>query len=245
MRVVLEHQLARIDRLVAELLELAADREARPLGRDEQAHAGVARIGLRIGLHQHGEAMAFDAVGDPGLGAVDAHSRHCRRAWPTMRIACRSVPASGSVSARPPRISPEANLGSQCCLLARRAELLDGQRQHQVGVEDAGDRHPHRRDAHHDLGVGRGRQAEAAIFRADRGAEQAELLHLLDDLGRPLVGVVEFLHARRHLALDPPVDGGQQLGFVGLVDRVHPVLPASIMPDGRRPTRPRNLRTKP
>ena len=30
-----------------------------------------------------------------------------------MRIACRSVPALGSVSASPPRISPEANLGSQ------------------------------------------------------------------------------------------------------------------------------------
>ncbi len=30
-----------------------------------------------------------------------------------MRIDCRSVPASGSVSASPPRISPVANLGSQ------------------------------------------------------------------------------------------------------------------------------------
>ena len=30
-----------------------------------------------------------------------------------MRIACRSVPASGSVSASPPRTSPVANLGSQ------------------------------------------------------------------------------------------------------------------------------------
>jgi len=31
-----------------------------------------------------------------------------------MRIACRSVPALGSVSASPPRISPLANFGSQC-----------------------------------------------------------------------------------------------------------------------------------
>ena len=48
-------------------------------------------------------------------------------------------------------------------------------------------------DPHHDLGVGRGRQAEPAILRRDGGAEQAELLHLLDDLGRPAVGVVELL----------------------------------------------------
>jgi len=36
-------------------------------------------------------------------------------------------------------------------LLRFGAELLDGKRQHQVGVENAGERHPHRRDAHHDL----------------------------------------------------------------------------------------------
>ena len=69
--VVLEHQLGGIDRLVAELLELAPDREALLLRRDEQAHALVARLRLRIGLHQQREARAFDAVGDPGLGAVD------------------------------------------------------------------------------------------------------------------------------------------------------------------------------
>jgi hypothetical protein len=45
--------------------------EARALGRDEQAHALVARFGLRIGLGEQREAAALDAVGDPGLGAVD------------------------------------------------------------------------------------------------------------------------------------------------------------------------------
>src|SRR6188472_740369 len=69
--VVLEDQLARIDRVVAELLELAADREARPLGRDEQAHARVARARLGVGLDQQREARALDAVRNPGLGAVD------------------------------------------------------------------------------------------------------------------------------------------------------------------------------
>ena len=69
--IVLEHQLAGIDRLVAELFQLAADGEALLLGRDEQAHALVARLRLGIGLHQQREAAPLDAVGDPRLGAVD------------------------------------------------------------------------------------------------------------------------------------------------------------------------------
>jgi len=39
--VVLKDQLGRIDRLITQLLELAADPETFLLGRDEQAHAGV------------------------------------------------------------------------------------------------------------------------------------------------------------------------------------------------------------
>src|SRR5262249_26117239 len=69
--VILEDQLGGIDRLVAELLELLPDANGVLLGRDEQAHALVARLGFGIGLYQEREAGAFDAVGDPGLGAVD------------------------------------------------------------------------------------------------------------------------------------------------------------------------------
>ena len=97
-RVVVEDQLGGIDALVAELFELAADREARALLGEEQAHAAVPRLGGRVGLDQQREALAVDAVGDPGLGAVD-HVVGRRRAAPTVRIACRSVPQSGSVSA--------------------------------------------------------------------------------------------------------------------------------------------------
>ena len=131
---------------------------------------------------------------------------------------CRSVPASGSVSASPPRTSPLASLGSHVSFCALGAELLDRQRQHQVRVEDAGDGHPVARDAHHDLGVGAGRQAEPAVLRRDGGAEQAQLLHLLDGFGGIAVGVVVFLGDRLDLLLDPPVDGGEQLRFVLRID---------------------------
>ena len=127
---------------------------------------------LRIGLHQQREAGAFDAVGDPGLGAVDdvivavAPRRHADGL---------QIGAGVGLGQRKPAADLAARKRRQPVPLLRRgAELLDRERQHQVRVEDAGDRHPHRGDAHDDLGVGRGRQAEAAVFGADGRAEQAE-----------------------------------------------------------------------
>src|SRR5207248_7285510 len=57
--------------LVAELFQLAADREARSLLGQEKAHAAVARLGRWVGLDQERENLAVDAVRDPSLGAVD------------------------------------------------------------------------------------------------------------------------------------------------------------------------------
>ena len=214
--VVLEHQLARVDRVVAELLELLADAEALLLGRDEQAHALVAGLGVGIGLHQHREAGALDAVGDPGLGAVDdvvvavAPRRHADRLQVGAGVGLGQRQAAADLAA--------GELGQPLRLLRRRAELLDRQRQHQVRVEDAGDRHPHARDLHDDLGVGPGRQAEAAVLGADRGAEQAEPLHLLDDLGRIEVGVVVFLDDGLHVLLEPALDGAKELLLVRRLD---------------------------
>ena len=224
--VILEDQLAQIDRLVAELLELAADLEARPLGRDEEAHAGIARACLGVGLDQQREARALDAVGDPGLGAVDDVVVALTPRGHADRL---QVGAGIGLGQRQPAADlTRGELGQPLALLRLGAELLDRERQHQVRVEDAGDRHPHRGDLHHDLGVGGGRQSQPAILGRDGGAEQAELLHLLDELGRPFVGVVELLDPRRHLALDPAVDGGEKLRLVRRVDLVHFPLPDAL-----------------
>src|SRR5262249_22341390 len=69
--IVLENQLAGIDALVAEFLQLPADAEAGLFGGNEQAHALVSGLRRRVGLDQQGHARALDAVRDPGLGAVD------------------------------------------------------------------------------------------------------------------------------------------------------------------------------
>src|SRR5204863_7597142 len=69
--VIREDQLGRVEPLIAELFELFADREPRPLLGQEEAHAAVARIGGEVRFDQEREDPAVDAVRDPGLGAID------------------------------------------------------------------------------------------------------------------------------------------------------------------------------
>src|SRR5262249_58721943 len=69
--VVVEAELAGIDALITEFLELAADCESRRLLGDQQAHALVSRFGVRISFDQEGEAIPVQTVGDPGLPAIN------------------------------------------------------------------------------------------------------------------------------------------------------------------------------
>src|SRR5688572_14281235 len=78
-------------------------------------------------------------------------------------------------------------------------------------IEDAGQRHPHLRAARHDLRIQRGGQPQPAVSGADGGAEEAELLHLLDHLRRPDVVVLELHHVRRDTAFEPAVDRVEDL----------------------------------
>src|SRR5262249_38315481 len=60
----------------------------------------------------------------------------------------------------------------------------------------------------------------AAPFRSDRGAEEPQLLHSLDEIGGVLVGVLVLARDRYHLALDESAHGLHQLcgqlGMLGL-----------------------------
>ena len=76
-------------------------------------------------------------------------------------------------------------------------------------IENAADRHPHRGHRLHDLRVGAAGQTEAAILSRDRRAEQAERLHLLDDLGGVNIVVLEVMHIRLHVALEEAGDAVQ------------------------------------
>ncbi len=110
-----------------------------------------------------------------------------------VRIACRSVPQSGSVRARPPRSSPVAKRGRYAALLLLGADALHAGRHDQVRVEDAGERHPHLRDLLHDAWRRWWRRARARRSSVrDGGAEQPQRLHLLHHLGRVDVGVLQL-----------------------------------------------------
>ena len=50
----------------------------------------------------------------------------------------------------------------------------------------------------------------------DQRAEQAELLHVLDEVCRPFVGVLELHRDGGDLLLDPLGDGVEHLTLVGL-----------------------------
>jgi hypothetical protein len=207
--VVVEDELCRVDALVAELLELLARREARALLAEQHRHAAVTGLGRGIRLQQDGEAMALDAVGDPGLRAVDDEMVAF-----TARAGADRLQVGAGV--RLGQRETAAQLAGGEPRKIRRLELrtavaLDEQRHHQVRVEDAGERHPCFGDPRDDPRIQLRREAEAAVLGADRRAEQAQLAHALDHLRRPDVVVLELHDLRLDLADEPAVDRVQDL----------------------------------
>ena len=124
------------------------------------------------------------------------------------------MPQFGSVSARPPRDLTAGEPRQEPFPLLVGAEAFHGRRHDQVRVEDAGERHPHFGDARDDLGVGSGREPESPVFTGYRGAEQAELLHLLDHLAGVCVGVLERHDPVLDVPVEPLVDGIEDLCLV-------------------------------
>ena len=89
-----------------------------------------------------------------------------------------------------------------------------------MGVDDAGDRDPAARELLDDHRVGGEVEPHAAVLLGDRHAEQAELLHLLDDGLGELVLVVVLLGDRDDLLVDELVDhlgdGALLVGLLGV-----------------------------
>ena len=183
--------------LIAELFQLAVHRETGPLLGDEQAHALVPRLGVRVGLDQKGEAVAVEAVGDPGLAAIDhvLIAGALRRG--SYRLQVGAAVRLGQAHAAAQLAGREARQQRRLLLLG--AVALHHHGHDQVRVDDAADRHPHRRDALDDLRVGRGRQAEAAVLGGDDAAEQPHLLHLFDDVRGVDVVMLEGVDVRLDL----------------------------------------------
>src|ERR687891_436089 len=93
---------------------------------------------------------------------------------------------------------------------------------HEVGVEDARQRHPAARQLADHQRVGHQVHAGAAELIGNREAEQSHLFHPLDDLLRELVAVLELFGDRVDLLLDQVADGGNHgLLLVGQLDDAH------------------------
>src|SRR5262249_16655030 len=180
--VVIEAEFAGVEALVSELLELAADREPGPLLGDQQAHAPVSRLCVRIGLDQEREAVPLHTVGNPGLAAIDdvlvawASGDGSDRLEVSAAIGLRQSDTPAELAGGKPR----KKLG----LLLLRAVSLHHHRHDEMRVDNAADRHPYRGHPLDYFRVGAGRKAKPAVFRSNDTAEQTHLLHFLDDLGR-------------------------------------------------------------
>ena len=199
-----EHDLPGIDAAIAQLVELAR-RDALALLDQQQAHAAVARFGRRIGLDQHGEDIALDAVGDPGLGAVDDIGVALALGAGAHGLEIGAAVRLGQGDAAAQLAGREFRQEARLLLLG--AEALDRRRHDQVRIDNAGDRHPPRRNPLDDRRIGHRRQAEPAIFRRDGGAEQAEVLHLLDDAVRVFVPGFQIVGDRQDAAFDEALYG--------------------------------------
>ena len=203
--VILEGELGGVDPAIAKLLELAADPEALALLGKEEAHALVARLGVGVGLDQQSEAGAVDAVGNPGLGAID----HVGVVAFTLgrRADCLEVRAAVGFRERKPAPKFAAGEAGQVGLaLLVGAEAFDGGSHDEVGVDEPAYRHPGVGKPLDDLGVGRDRQAEAAVLLRDGGAEQPHLLHLLDDILRVDVVMLERGDVGADVAVEESLD---------------------------------------
>ena len=130
------------------------------------------------------------------------HSPAASSSTAVVRVPPASLPASGSVSPKPPRRPPRAQVGQPRLLLRLGAEPVD-----RVGAEAhprlEGDRHrvvdPRQlldRDAQH-----REVAAAPAVLLRERDAEQPEVAHRPHDVDREVVVAVPRLRVRRDLAL--------------------------------------------
>ena len=135
------------------------------------------------------------------------------------RMACVSLPASGSDSENAARTSPVAMRGSQLLALLVGAEPLDQVGRDGVGVEHAGERHPPVRQLFHQPGVGEHVELEAAVLLGDARPEDPERLHLLDHRLGVAVRVLVLGRVRDDVLAHPLANGGDELVGQRSVDR--------------------------
>ena len=167
------------------------------------------RVVAFVGPAQHRHQVGGAAVGQPHLLAVDhvivavalrpGADRRDVRAHARLGHGKRAAHLAGR------------HLGQEVVFLLLGAVLADHVGDDEVGVDDAGDRHPAAGDLLHHQRVGQQRLAQAAVLLGNGQPEQAELLHPLHDLGRVLVLVLKLAGDRDDLLVDELPHRGQDV----------------------------------
>ena len=225
--IIFKADLAGVDTLVPQFLQLAAPSDSRQFGagvhvagrRDQHGHATMARLRIWVCLDQQGQDIPLDDIGDPQLGAIDH-----------IVGAITSRPSVDALQVGPSRRFGQAQTAANLCggefgepvgLLRLRAEFLHHQGHHQMGVEHTGQAHPFFGNSGHNARIGQGRQPQAAIFSIDQGAEQTHFDHVVYQILGIFVGMLQLGDDRRDLLVQPAIDGVEQGAFVVVADRRH------------------------
>lgn len=211
-REIVEENLAGVDSLVAELVEVAADGwAALALLHREQTDAGVGGLGTRIGLGGNGEHRAVARVGDEHLGAgedvlVAAASRGgANRLHVAAGVRFGESEAAAFFAAR--------HRGQEVSSLRVGAVIRDDIGHDQMAVDHAGEAHPSARQFFHHARVAEVAEAEAAKLFGNGGAEEAELTHRGDHRVRIFVAMLERGGGRDDVALDESTDSGDDIAI--------------------------------
>ena len=216
------HQLGGVDALVAHLLDLARDGQARtdlaePRGLLDQERRHLLVDAGALGClarseDQHGDQRGRAAVRQPHLLAVqhvlvavaDRLARDGRDIRAAARLRHRE--RTPNLARRHPR--------QVVVLLLLGAVLHQHVRHDEVRVDDAADRHPAARDLLHHQGVGEQRLPEAAVLLRDHQPEDAHLLQLVHDRLRVLVRVLELVGHRDDLVVHEVVHCSEDVALV-------------------------------
>ena len=203
---VVEHHLAGLGALVAELAHVLGDLEPGRARVDEQhAHAAVGRLRPRIGLHEHRQRVGVAGVGDPHLGAADdvVVTVAPRRGRDALQVGARARLGERDRGAPLPR----RELRQVALLLLLGAVAGDHPAGHRVAAEDAGDAHPAARDLLEGQRERHGVRLEPAVGLGHGEPEEPEPAHALDDLGRVAALVLPVARDRHDLAVDERAQG--------------------------------------
>ena len=141
----------------------------------------------------------MDAVGDPGLAAVDHIALVVALGARAHGLQIGAAIRLGQADAAAQLARGEAR---QIGPLHGLAAMAFHRRGHdEMGIEKTGHRHPDCGDALHHFGIGQGRQAEAAVFGRNGHAKEAEFAQRRDDAFGIFVGGFQGAGMRPHLAL--------------------------------------------